>query len=97
MVVVRYPHVHFDRSRGHISLGTLMLRMFTQFHNFMEIKYLPVVSPSEHHKESAIGFAEKRLILDRYTCFLSCMQEFRTFLYDFFFYCLKENPLLFVY
>ncbi|KAJ0642086.1 putative plasmalogen synthase [Helianthus annuus] len=58
-VVVRYPHVHFDQSWGHISLGRLMFRMFTQFHNFMEIEYLPVVSPSEHHKESAIRFAEK--------------------------------------
>ncbi|KAI3796579.1 hypothetical protein L1987_39257 [Smallanthus sonchifolius] len=58
-VVVRYPHVHFDQSWGHISLGTLMFRMFTQFHNFMEVEYLPVVSPSEHHKESAICFAEK--------------------------------------
>ncbi|KAI3743943.1 hypothetical protein L1987_57015 [Smallanthus sonchifolius] len=58
-VVVRYPHVHFDQSWGHISLGALMFRMFTQFHNFMEVEYLPVVSPSEHHKESAIRFAEK--------------------------------------
>lgn len=58
-VVVRYPHVHFDQSWGHIPLGTLMFRMFTQFHNFMEIEYLPVVSPSEHHKESAVRFAEK--------------------------------------
>ncbi|KAK9051426.1 hypothetical protein SSX86_028053 [Deinandra increscens subsp. villosa] len=58
-VVVRYPHVHFDQSWGHISLATLMFRMFTQFHNFMEVEYLPVVSPSEDHKESAIRFAEK--------------------------------------
>ncbi|KAK2965857.1 hypothetical protein RJ640_027144, partial [Escallonia rubra] len=35
-VVVRYPHVHFDQSWGHIALGKLMFRMFTQFHNFME-------------------------------------------------------------
>ncbi|XP_024961987.1 lysophospholipid acyltransferase LPEAT2-like isoform X5 [Cynara cardunculus var. scolymus] len=58
-VVVRYPHVHFDQSWGHIALATLMFRMFTQFHNFMEVEYLPVVSPSEHHKESAARFAEK--------------------------------------
>ncbi|KAL7605759.1 hypothetical protein Lser_V15G15853 [Lactuca serriola] len=58
-VVVRYPHVHFDQSWGHISLATLMFRMFTQFHNFMEVEYLPIVSPSEHHKESAVRFAEK--------------------------------------
>ncbi|KAD4982716.1 hypothetical protein R6Q59_002345 [Mikania micrantha] len=58
-VVVRYPHVHFDQSWGHISLATLMFRMFTQFHNFMEVEYLPVVSPSELHKENANRFAEK--------------------------------------
>lgn len=58
-VIVRYPHVHFDQSWGHIALATLMFRMFTQFHNFMEIEYLPVVSPSEHYKESAVRFAEK--------------------------------------
>ncbi|XP_076954531.1 lysophospholipid acyltransferase LPEAT2-like [Bidens hawaiensis] len=58
-IVVRYPHVHFDQSWGHISLGKLMFRMFTQFHNFMEIEYLPIVSPSEFDKESAIRFAQK--------------------------------------
>ncbi|XP_076950328.1 lysophospholipid acyltransferase LPEAT2-like [Bidens hawaiensis] len=58
-IVVRYPHVHFDQSWGHISLGKLMFRMFTQFHNFMEIEYLPIVSPSEFDKESAVRFAEK--------------------------------------
>ncbi|KAJ9563471.1 hypothetical protein OSB04_008631 [Centaurea solstitialis] len=58
-VVVRYPHVHFDQSWGHIPLVTLMFRMFTQFHNYMEVEYLPVVSPSEHHKESAARFAQK--------------------------------------
>ncbi|XP_071705971.1 lysophospholipid acyltransferase LPEAT2-like [Rutidosis leptorrhynchoides] len=58
-VVVRYPHVHFDQSWGHISLGRLMFRMFTQFHNFMEVEYLPVVTPSENHKENAVRFAKK--------------------------------------
>lgn len=58
-MVVRYPHVHFDQSWGHITLATLMFRMFTQFHNFMEVEYLPIVSPSEHHNESAIRFAKK--------------------------------------
>uniref|UniRef100_A0A7N0SZN8 EF-hand domain-containing protein n=1 Tax=Kalanchoe fedtschenkoi TaxID=63787 RepID=A0A7N0SZN8_KALFE len=58
-VVVRYPHVHFDQSWGLISLGKLMFRMFTQFHNFMEVEYLPVVYPQENHKEHAIRFAEK--------------------------------------
>ncbi|XP_077239446.1 calcineurin B subunit-like protein [Tasmannia lanceolata] len=58
-VVVRYPHVHFDQSWGHISLVRLMFRMFTQFHNFMEVEYLPIVAPLENKKENAIHFAER--------------------------------------
>lgn len=58
-VIVRYPYVHFDQSWGHISLVKLMFRMFTQFHNFMEVEYLPVVSPIENHKENAVHFAER--------------------------------------
>ncbi|XP_010255588.1 PREDICTED: lysophospholipid acyltransferase LPEAT2 isoform X2 [Nelumbo nucifera] len=58
-VVVRYPHVHFDQSWGHISLPKLMFRMFTQFHNFMEVEYLPIVTPLERQKESPVHFAER--------------------------------------
>ncbi|XP_042496932.1 lysophospholipid acyltransferase LPEAT2 [Macadamia integrifolia] len=58
-VVVRYPHVHFDQSWGYISLAKLMFRMFTQFHNFMEVEYLPIVLPLENQKESAVHFAER--------------------------------------
>ncbi|KAM0071916.1 putative plasmalogen synthase [Helianthus debilis subsp. tardiflorus] len=58
-VVIRYPHVHFDQSWGHISLTALMFRMFMQFHNFMEVEYLPVISPSQNHKESPARFAER--------------------------------------
>ncbi|XP_010272600.1 PREDICTED: lysophospholipid acyltransferase LPEAT2-like [Nelumbo nucifera] len=58
-VVVRYPHVHFDQSWGHISLAKLMFRMFTQFHNFMEVEYLPIVTPLEGQKESPVHFAER--------------------------------------
>ncbi|XP_043715963.1 lysophospholipid acyltransferase LPEAT2-like isoform X2 [Telopea speciosissima] len=58
-VVVRYPHVHFDQSWGYISLVKLMFRMFTQFHNFMEVEYLSIVSPLENQKESAAHFAER--------------------------------------
>ncbi|KAJ4952618.1 hypothetical protein NE237_029450 [Protea cynaroides] len=36
-----------------------MFRMFTQFHNFMEIEYLPIVSPLENQEESAVDFAER--------------------------------------
>ncbi|KAK9910655.1 hypothetical protein M0R45_034609 [Rubus argutus] len=58
-VIVRYPHVHFDQSWGYISLPRLMFRMFTQFHNFMEVEYLPVVSPLDNKKESAFHFAQR--------------------------------------
>ncbi|OVA00153.1 EF-hand domain [Macleaya cordata] len=58
-VVIRYPHVHFDQSWGNISLAKLMFRMFLQFHNFMEVEYLPVVMPLENQKESATHFAER--------------------------------------
>ncbi|OMO78685.1 Phospholipid/glycerol acyltransferase [Corchorus capsularis] len=58
-IIVRYPHVHFDQSWGIISLATLMLRMFTQFHNFMEVEYLPIVMPPDHQKQNAIHFAER--------------------------------------
>ncbi|KAL0425916.1 UNVERIFIED_CONTAM: Lysophospholipid acyltransferase LPEAT2 [Sesamum radiatum] len=58
-VVVRYPYVHFDQSWGNIALAKLMFRMFTQFHNFMEIEYLPLVSPHENRKENAHHFAQR--------------------------------------
>ncbi|CAI9770256.1 unnamed protein product [Fraxinus pennsylvanica] len=58
-VIVRYPHVHFDQSWGHITVAKLMFRMFTQFHNFMEVEYLPLVSPHENRKENAIHFSQR--------------------------------------
>ncbi|XP_060218721.1 lysophospholipid acyltransferase LPEAT2 isoform X1 [Lycium barbarum] len=58
-VIVRYPHVHFDQSWGNVSLAMLMFRMFTQFHNFMEVEYLPVISPHENRKENAVRFAQR--------------------------------------
>ncbi|XP_073025845.1 LOW QUALITY PROTEIN: lysophospholipid acyltransferase LPEAT2-like [Primulina eburnea] len=58
-VRVRYPHVHFDQSWGNITLAKLMFRMFTQFHNFMEVEYLPLVSPLENRKENAMDFAQR--------------------------------------
>ncbi|KAL2337401.1 hypothetical protein Fmac_011847 [Flemingia macrophylla] len=57
-VIVRYPHVHFDQSWGNVSLGKLMFRMFTQFHNFFEVEYLPVISPLDD-KETAVHFRER--------------------------------------
>ncbi|KHN04106.1 1-acylglycerophosphocholine O-acyltransferase 1 [Glycine soja] len=57
-VIVRYPHVHFDQSWGHVSLGKLMFRMFTQFHNFFEVEYLPVIYPLDD-KETAVHFRER--------------------------------------
>ncbi|KAL1195079.1 Lysophospholipid acyltransferase LPEAT2 [Cardamine amara subsp. amara] len=58
-VVVRYPHVHFDQSWGYISLLMLMFRMFTQFHNFMEVEYLPVIYPSDNQKQNAVRLSQK--------------------------------------
>ncbi|KAL3814885.1 hypothetical protein ACJIZ3_016153 [Penstemon smallii] len=58
-VIVRYPYVHFDQSWGNISIAKLMFRMFLQFHNFMEVEYLPVVSPHENRKENATHFAHR--------------------------------------
>ncbi|KAI6706730.1 hypothetical protein NL676_009692 [Syzygium grande] len=58
-VIVRYPHVHFDQSWGNVSLAKLMFRMFTQFHNFMEVEYLPVIYPLEDRKETAACFAKR--------------------------------------
>ncbi|KAG2309683.1 hypothetical protein Bca4012_081406 [Brassica carinata] len=58
-VVVRYPHVHFDQSWGNISLSLLMFRMFTQFHNFMEVEYLPVIYPSDTQKQNAVRLSQK--------------------------------------
>ncbi|KAK1303110.1 Lysophospholipid acyltransferase LPEAT2 [Acorus calamus] len=36
-----------------------MFRMFTQFHNFMEVEYLPVITPTKDNQENAIHFAER--------------------------------------
>ncbi|VVB03482.1 unnamed protein product [Arabis nemorensis] len=58
-VVVRYPHVHFDQSWGNISLLMLMFRMFTQFHNFMEVEYLPVIHPNDNQKQNAVRLSQK--------------------------------------
>ncbi|KAH6779810.1 calcineurin B subunit-like protein [Perilla frutescens var. hirtella] len=58
-VIVRYPYVHFDQSWGNISILKLMFRMFTQFHNFMEVEYLPLVYPNENRKENAVHFAQR--------------------------------------
>ncbi|PPR95480.1 hypothetical protein GOBAR_AA25188 [Gossypium barbadense] len=44
---------------GFISLPKLMFRMFTQFHNFMEVEYLPLIMPSDHQKQNAVRFAER--------------------------------------
>ncbi|XP_058759787.1 lysophospholipid acyltransferase LPEAT2-like isoform X2 [Vicia villosa] len=57
-IIVRYPHVHFDQSWGNVSLGQLMFRMFTQFHNFFEVEYLPVISPLDD-KETAVHFRKR--------------------------------------
>ncbi|XP_024380992.1 lysophospholipid acyltransferase LPEAT2 [Physcomitrium patens] len=58
-VVIRYPFVHFDISWGDISLPNVLFRMFTQFSNFMEVEYLPVVYPSAWEVENPALFAER--------------------------------------
>ncbi|XP_022757148.1 lysophospholipid acyltransferase LPEAT2-like isoform X3 [Durio zibethinus] len=58
-IIVRYPHLHFDQSWGLVSLAKLMFRMFTQFHNFMEVEYLPIIMPPDHQKQNAVHFAER--------------------------------------
>ncbi|XP_072969123.1 lysophospholipid acyltransferase LPEAT2-like [Typha angustifolia] len=65
-VIVRYPYVHFDQSWGNISLLKLMFKMFTQFHNFMEVEYLPIVTPLESKKDNAVNFSR------RTSCAMSC-------------------------
>ncbi|KZV16522.1 hypothetical protein F511_25995 [Dorcoceras hygrometricum] len=49
----------FHFVRGNVALAKLFFRMFTQFHNFMEVEYLPLVSPLENRKENAVHFAQR--------------------------------------
>ncbi|XP_074565222.1 lysophospholipid acyltransferase LPEAT2 [Curcuma longa] len=58
-VVVRYPYVHFDQSWGNVNLLKLMFRMFTQFHNFMEVEYLPVIFPDESKQQNVTKFSDR--------------------------------------
>lgn len=58
-VILRYPHVHFDNSWGKVSILKLIYRMLTQFHNFIEVEYLPVVFPSPREKSHPSLFARK--------------------------------------
>lgn len=58
-VLLRYPFVHFDNSWGRISILKLLLRMLTQFHNFMEVEYLPILHPSPREKDHPTLFAKK--------------------------------------
>ncbi|KAI5073499.1 hypothetical protein GOP47_0011512 [Adiantum capillus-veneris] len=58
-VILRYPYAHFDNSWGRISILKLVWRMLSQFHNFMEVEYLPVVYPSTREKDHPTLFAKK--------------------------------------
>ncbi|MCO5584293.1 hypothetical protein L7F22_038217 [Adiantum nelumboides] len=58
-VVLRYPYAHFDNSWGRISILKLVWRMVSQFHNFMEVEYLPVIYPSTREKDHPTLFAKK--------------------------------------
>ncbi|TYK17555.1 lysophospholipid acyltransferase LPEAT2 isoform X1 [Cucumis melo var. makuwa] len=48
-----------NRGRGLVSLPKLMIRMFMQFHNYMEVEYLPIISPRYNGKESSSDFAKR--------------------------------------
>ncbi|KAL6495443.1 hypothetical protein OROGR_030006 [Orobanche gracilis] len=46
-------------SPGNIAVAKLMFRMFLQFHNFMEVEYLPLAFPHENRKENALHFGQR--------------------------------------
>ena len=65
-VVVRYPHTHFDpswvvfgrdRTGEGIAEAVLLVRHMLQFHNFMEVEWLPVVVPTERQARDPVAYA----------------------------------------
>ncbi|KAL3680291.1 hypothetical protein R1sor_023247 [Riccia sorocarpa] len=60
-IVVRYPHVKVDPSwvgEGP-AVYTLLLRLMTQVHNYMEVEYLPIIRPSFAEQKNPRLFAER--------------------------------------
>ncbi|KAJ7524056.1 hypothetical protein O6H91_18G075400 [Diphasiastrum complanatum] len=60
-MVVRYPHVHLDPAWVAQGASTpyLLFRLMTQFHNFMEVEYLPVIEPIYKEQCFPRAFAER--------------------------------------
>ena len=65
-VVVRYPHTHFDpswvvwgrdRTGEGMAEALLLVRHMLQFHNFMEVEWLPVVVPTERQARDPVAYA----------------------------------------
>jgi lysophosphatidylcholine acyltransferase/lyso-PAF acetyltransferase len=60
-MVIRYPHVHLDPSwvaeGPHVVL--LLFRLMTQFHNFMEVEYLPIIYPTFQEQKNPRMFADR--------------------------------------
>ncbi|CAM6101514.1 unnamed protein product [Calypogeia fissa] len=60
-MVIRYPHVHVDPcwvAEGP-AIYTLLFRLMTQFHNYMEVEYLPIIQPSFKEQKNPRLFAER--------------------------------------
>ncbi|KAL2612797.1 hypothetical protein R1flu_024489 [Riccia fluitans] len=60
-MVVRYPHVNVDPSwvgEGP-AVYTLLFRLMTQVHNYMEVEYLPIIRPSFAEQKNPRLFAER--------------------------------------
>jgi len=60
-VCIRYPHKHLDLAwteQTDESFASRFIKMAMQFHNFVEIDFLPVYTPSEEEKADPILYAE---------------------------------------
>ncbi|KAJ7532570.1 hypothetical protein O6H91_13G010000 [Diphasiastrum complanatum] len=60
-MVVRYPHLHVDPAWVALGASTplLFFRLLTQFHNFMEVEYLPVIEPTFKEQCFPRAFADR--------------------------------------
>ncbi|BBN16600.1 hypothetical protein MPTK1_7g07720 [Marchantia polymorpha subsp. ruderalis] len=60
-MVIRYPHVKVDPSwvgEGP-PVHKLLFRLMTQFHNYMEVEYLPIIKPTFTEQKNPRLFAER--------------------------------------
>ena len=57
-VVVRFPHVHFDPCWVQGGPGMMMIfyRLACQFHNFVEVNFLPPHIPNDQEKKNPIAY-----------------------------------------